>query len=331
MTIDIGLIVAASILFLLVSFVTALLARLLFRFSLNQMSRLAPSVRANALWALAALPLLFGLISVLLVMLPSITHAMGIASDHCMEHGHHGHLCFVHSPLWAGNVIEPVIFGLALLVVVRRLMVILTPYIRSQLALSSLRSMTGHAGMYQDHQLLSSRRVFAFTAGLLRPRIYVSSRLAQELSDDEYRAVLEHENGHRLRRDGLRRLSAQILSEAHFPQVRRALMLELGLAIEQSCDEHAAQAIGDRLTVAQAIVKLSRMARIPRIHANACQAFNASDCERRVTGLLNPPIPRRHLHSFLGFVLILALCISGAVTADFWHHSVESMLSMYTG
>jgi Zn-dependent protease with chaperone function len=331
MTLDIGLIISVSVLFLVVSIVTALLSKLLCRMTLNRMGSLAPPVRANALWVLAALPVVLGLLAVFLVMLPSFMHAIGLAADHCMEHGHHRHLCFVHAPLWAEHAVEPVLLALLLLIVVSRLTVILAPFIRSQLALSSLQALTEQAGRRQGYQLISSGRVFAFTAGLFRPRIYVSTRLTEELDGDEYQAVLEHENGHRLRRDGLRKLSAQILSEAHFPEVRRALLSELGLAIEQSCDEHAAQAVGDRLTVAEAIVKLSRMSRLPQIHAETCQAFNASDCERRVTGLLNPPIPRGRLLSLLGFVLFVAVSISSAVSADFWHHSVESLLGVYTG
>jgi beta-lactamase regulating signal transducer with metallopeptidase domain len=237
----------------------------------------------------------------------------------------------VHSPLVAGNAVELAIVSAAVMMVLARLTAIAAPLMRGYRALSTLLSMSAKVDEGTNYRILSSRRFFAFTAGLFRPRVYISSRLSEELEHDEFQAVLLHENGHQTRRDGLRKLSAQLLSFAHFPGMRRLLLLELALAIEQSCDEYAAHSLNDRLTVAATIVKLSRLSSLPQVHDDVVAAFDASDSERRVAGLLNPPIPRHGFLSATGFVLLLALSISGFVTAEFWHHGAESLFGAHFG
>lgn len=56
----------------------------------------------------------------------------------------------------------------------------------------------------------------AFCAGYLRPRVYVSRRTLEILTEAELHAVLAHEHHHRRVRDPLRLAYARILSEALF-------------------------------------------------------------------------------------------------------------------
>lgn len=56
----------------------------------------------------------------------------------------------------------------------------------------------------------------AFCAGLLRPRIYLSTGTVENLSDGELEAVVAHESHHARYRDPLRILLARVLSEALF-------------------------------------------------------------------------------------------------------------------
>ena len=58
-------------------------------------------------------------------------------------------------------------------------------------------------------------RPLAFCAGLLRPRVYVSSGAVERLSADALAAVVEHEAHHAARRDPLRILVARAIGEAY--------------------------------------------------------------------------------------------------------------------
>lgn len=71
--------------------------------------------------------------------------------------------------------------------------------------------------------LFDDERPLAFCAGLVAPRVYVSSGALDALTDDELAAVLAHEAHHARYRDPLRIFFARILSDCLFflPVLRR--------------------------------------------------------------------------------------------------------------
>lgn len=85
----------------------------------------------------------------------------------------------------------------------------------------------------------------AFCAGLLRPRIYVSTGAIAALADDELQAVLAHERHHARCRDPLRLLIARTASDALFflPGMRRLADRYAALA-ELAADRAAVRAGG---------------------------------------------------------------------------------------
>lgn len=64
--------------------------------------------------------------------------------------------------------------------------------------------------------VLEDDRALAFCAGLLRPRVFVSRGLIAELPDVQLRAILAHEDHHRLRRDPLRHAVRLVLVDGFF-------------------------------------------------------------------------------------------------------------------
>ena len=107
-----------------------------------------------------------------------------------------------------------------------------------------------------DVLLVAGEGVHAFCAGLLRPRVYVSSGALRALGDDELRAVLAHERMHRARRDPLRIVTGRLLGQALFfaPAVR-ALVRRYDALAELAADDHALAAVGgDRAVVASAML-----------------------------------------------------------------------------
>ena len=67
-----------------------------------------------------------------------------------------------------------------------------------------------------DVCVFDDERPQAFCAGLLRPRVYLSTGAARVLPEDELRAVLAHERHHRDRRDPLRIAAGRVLAKALF-------------------------------------------------------------------------------------------------------------------
>jgi hypothetical protein len=104
--------------------------------------------------------------------------------------------------------------------------------------------------------VLPGAAVFAFTAGWLRPRIYVSAGATDALSPAELAAVVAHERHHQHRRDPLRLAARAIAAEALFflPGMRR-LQRRLADLAELEADAAATHAAGgDRQPLAGALL-----------------------------------------------------------------------------
>lgn len=93
--------------------------------------------------------------------------------------------------------------------------------------------------------LIESETPHAFCAGLLRPRIYLSTAARELLSEAELRAVVAHEAHHRANRDPLKILLSRVLAESLFflPSLRR-LGQRYGELTELAADEAATRIAG---------------------------------------------------------------------------------------
>jgi hypothetical protein len=100
-----------------------------------------------------------------------------------------------------------------------------------------------------DPELLNDALVFederprAFCAGLVRPRVYVSSGAVASLDEPALHAVILHERHHARRRDPLRLATGRVLARALFfmPGLRELIRRHQALA-ELSADESAIKA-----------------------------------------------------------------------------------------
>lgn len=95
----------------------------------------------------------------------------------------------------------------------------------------------------------------AFCAGLLRPRVYLSSAALESVEDGELAAVIEHESHHCRRRDPLRILIVQVLSDClFFLPVMRHLRERYRTLAELAADEAAMSGGADRRSLAAALL-----------------------------------------------------------------------------
>ena len=158
---------------------------------------------------------------------------------------------------------------------------------------------------------LDSAAAAAFCAGLLRPRVYVTSAMVASLADQELDAVLVHEAEHAHRRDPLRRLAGRAAADVLFwlPLVGWWSRRRLEDA-ELAADRAAIRRVG-RTPLARAL-----RATAPPVAPAAGAGFDGAG-PARVTQLLGDPPPRRRpplaacLLSGLGLILAvsLAMCV----------------------
>jgi beta-lactamase regulating signal transducer with metallopeptidase domain len=147
------------------------------------------------------------------------------------------------------------LFGLAVIVLVvagaARELTMSARFSRRMAA--SARRQLADASVFEDEQPR------AFCAGLLRPRVYVSTGAVGALDEPALRAVLLHEHHHAVRRDPLRLAVGRVLSRALFfvPGIRELVRHQQSLA-ELGADE---QAIGagneNRSALARAMLSFS--------------------------------------------------------------------------
>ena len=149
----------------------------------------------------------------------------------------------------------------------------------------------------------------AFTAGLVRPRVYLASALQEELSCSELGALFRHEAWHLRRRDPLRFAALRFVARVFFwLPIVRALADDLVEEAELLADDFAAAA-SDPLEVAGAVLKVAR--REGAMLAGVASAGGRRPIERRIRRLLReapPPysvLPRRE--AFLSAAAALAL------------------------
>jgi beta-lactamase regulating signal transducer with metallopeptidase domain len=170
-----------------------------------------------------------------------------------------------------------------------------------------------------DATLFIDQRPQAFCAGLLRPRIYISTGALRALAPEELEAVLAHEAHHARYRDPIRILLARMLSESLFflPVLRRLADRYAALA-EIAADAAAVRRHGgDTRPLAAALLAFDEQVSSPMVGI----------APERVDHLLGER-PRWELPVALlawAMVVVLALVIVAVRTAQATAHAAVSL------
>lgn len=119
------------------------------------------------------------------------------------------------------------------------------------------------AGQVVGVRRLATDSAVAFSAGLFRPRIYLSTALLRRVSSSELEATLLHEIAHRRARDPLRCwLVELIVWSLWFPRTSW-LGFAHRAAREARADELAATAMGDDRPLLRALFKVDALTPVP--------------------------------------------------------------------
>ncbi len=318
-------------LFLLAGFVFlvfgSLVSAVITRFAYGRLLRLEPRARHRAIAMFAAMPAAITLVLFFAASLPAFVALVAPGLDHCLLHDDaHAHLCFVHLPQAAIHT------GLLLLLVFLVTYAVFRAAFAASSVLRALRvvaalAKTGEPRSDLGITVVETAQPVCVAAGLLWPRVLLSRGLLKALTAEERAVVLAHERAHVRRHDALVGSVVRALAVVHLPPVGRWLVRELEVAAEQACDEEAARVVGDRVSVAAAILAVERTLQqaATREVASVAVGFGARAVERRVAALLCEPAPPQSLRP-------LALCLGAALVAMLvgaydLHHLTESVLS----
>lgn len=154
----------------------------------------------------------------------------------------------------------------------------------------------------------------------------MSRGMAQLLDAPELAAALAHERCHARERHGLIKLVALCGSVMHLPKVRRRLLELVSLACERRADEDAARRVGNRLSVASAILRAHRAA--PKTGGPLVFALTgegSTTITRRINALLSPAVPSEGGAETRVLVALAALGVAACFEV---HHAVEAAISL---
>lgn len=132
--------------------------------------------------------------------------------------------------------------------------------------------------------------VSAFTYGVFRPVICLSSGLINRLSDNELAALMAHEVGHIRRRDNLAIFLALFIRDFLWPfPVTHYLFTTFIREKEYAADDFAVRLTGEPLELASAIVSVAKAAQSGRIFSPSYATFfsNQATAKTRVRRLLS--------------------------------------------
>lgn len=296
--------------------VLALSLRKAFRFN-------HPAARPTSLAALAFLPIiaLVGLgVSLTLPVSVSLHQGVHEGLHHWMDRLHEApaaHLA-LHGANHLAALIAVFCFGR-------------TVYAAARLHgfLKALHPIAPKAEAWNGHTLhrLNTEGFHCFTAGVFRPRIFVSNGLLEILTPEEAAAMLAHEEAHLLRRDGLAN-SLLTLFYGLFPLPGGGtLCRDWTAAAERDCDARAAKRVGDPCGVAAALVTVAGLSKTPPIPAAGFALSSVEDVEGRVSALLSPhPSSGRKADTLLSSLAAL-ICLGTLVAlAPYISHAVETFV-----
>lgn len=282
------------------------------------LAEVAPIPRRRSLAWLAATPPLLTAAGLLACVLPS---ALAIASshgDHCGHHEGHPHLCPWHPPAHTSLLGWGVLGAVAIWLMLRGAPHLVALW-RGHRAANALLAQTTDAGSFRR---IASPEPFAAAVGLLAPVVLVSRGLEEHVSPAELEAVLAHERGHVRRKDALVLCAARLLWSPLPAMLAGPLLSELAEACEEAADREAAQAVGDELIVADAILAVSRLRAVPLW--GPVIGFEAHATARRVKRLMDPATGRTRW----GGLAVLGLALLTLALAEPLHHGAETMLGV---
>jgi len=260
-------------------------------------------------------------------LLPSLVSLFDPSFDHCRTHDDgHAHLCLIHLPRAGASGIGWLLASLPIAWVAAGCVDDLWAVWQARRAVRAVRATCRNSGG-QPYLELPVDYPLCVAVGLWNPVVVVSTGLINAVSPEVLQSAMAHELAHVRRHDTLTRVLARIATLLYWPTVRREMMAALELAAEQACDDDAAESVGDRLQVAEAILAVERVladAPAPLVGALA-SSFARGAAEARVEALVAERLPRR---AATAFALAPASAAIGLLLAsDHVHHLTESLLS----
>lgn len=153
-------------------------------------------------------------------------------------------------------------------------------------ALSSFYS--NKFGVHNDIYIVKTEQSLAFTMGMRKPFIVLSTGLIELLEEDELMAVIEHEQFHQNNRDPLIIMILQVISQSlWFIPLTKWCFQNYKIICEILADEYAIKKMGSQIGLGSALLKLIRH-RLPNKSVPMVVQFSGESINYRLQQLVEP-------------------------------------------
>jgi len=178
---------------------------------------------------------------------------------------------------------------------------------------------------------------WAFTAGFLRPKIYLSIGLIQLMTSEELRGVMLHEVHHCMQRDALKTLLVSFLQDLlFFLPISRIFKSSFIDAKERAADEYATLHGIHSLELASALIKLAK-SRLQLLHGVQLTGMaGEGEIVDRIQHLLGKPKVKRKWRlsmsaviSSFAWILLVSVLLLPIVTSSSSSHTNHSCGTTY--
>jgi hypothetical protein len=290
-------------------------------FCLNYFNSFSANNRSRLLWVSVILPWVTAVASIVLLLAPELFN-LKIGSLSSLVHWHHAYVFHIFS--WHGALL--LVFSLIFLIVS------ITKFLKAvnnSSQLSQLDYFSVSEELEDGTLLIDSDTSQAFTAGLFKPRSYVTQGLRDSIPEAALAIIQRHELAHKLRRDPLRKFAFSLLA-SFFPKASGTKLNDaFSLALEQIADQSTISSVHDRTLVSKTILEVARLnnkeqstAKLPSANCG----FTSNALQSRIRYLLDSePVKAFPIMTLtISTLTMIALC---TLSVDFIHHSVETLFS----
>ncbi|MEP4892202.1 MAG: M56 family metallopeptidase [Aliiglaciecola sp.] len=200
---------------------------------------------------------------------------------------------------------------------------------KQSIALSSLLSFTDAQDAKttngNQYYLMPVKVPVAFTSGFMSPKIYVSTGLQAQVSDEQLNIIVNHELAHVTARDPLFKVLFTTLASFYTSGIKQSLIEQYVLVTEKIADNEVTKAY-DNLDVAQTLIDVARLQKtLPTNYDQASVSYFGHDyTSLRVEQLLNPINKPSLTTIIIALALLAAMPVLAASAVDSFHHFIET-------
>jgi Zn-dependent protease with chaperone function len=274
---------------------------------------LAPARKTQFLWLTVSMPWALAIASPVFVGFSIDTFYPSLAN---LMHWHHSDVFILNSWHIYPAILLLVVFSFTLV----KSGVLAARHVKNFNAICSFPDSEG---------ILDVKEPNAFSAGLLKPKTFITKGLVNELETSELKIVQLHELSHVINKDSLQKLIFGFMS-SFFPRgVSKTLQHEMALSIELKADSFVVLNGISKLDVAATLLKVTKIInayeRNPNEGSLQC-GFSSNQVKVRIENLLTQqPAGSIPDYSLYGSLLVISLfCL---FSLDTLHHVIETFFN----